>query len=57
MAEAAGSASAGRVYGSVAEALAAVPVDVLVDYTSAAAVKDNVSPGAASTRYGCPASW
>jgi len=32
----------GRVYGSVAEALAAVPVDVLVDYTSAAAVKDNV---------------
>ena len=32
----------GRVYGSVAEALAAVPVDVLVDYTSAAAVKDDV---------------
>jgi 4-hydroxy-tetrahydrodipicolinate reductase len=32
----------GRVYGSVAKALAAVPVDVLVDYTSAAAVKDNV---------------
>ena len=32
----------GRVYGSVAEALAAVPVDVLVDYTSAAAVRDNV---------------
>jgi 4-hydroxy-tetrahydrodipicolinate reductase len=32
----------GRVYASVAEALAAVPVDVLVDHTSAAAVKDNV---------------
>ncbi|MEV6037892.1 4-hydroxy-tetrahydrodipicolinate reductase [Nonomuraea sp. NPDC052116] len=42
LAEAAGSKSAGRVYGSVAEALAAAPVDVLVDYTSAAAVKDNV---------------
>jgi len=32
----------GQVYGGVAEALAAVPIDVLVDYTSAAAVKDNV---------------
>jgi 4-hydroxy-tetrahydrodipicolinate reductase len=32
----------GQVYGSVAEALAAVPVDVLVDYAGAAAVKDNV---------------
>jgi 4-hydroxy-tetrahydrodipicolinate reductase len=39
--EAVGSTSAGRVYASVAEALAAVPADVVVDYTSAAAVKQN----------------
>jgi 4-hydroxy-tetrahydrodipicolinate reductase len=39
--EAVGSTSAGRVYGSVAEALAAEPVDVVIDYTSAAAVKQN----------------
>jgi 4-hydroxy-tetrahydrodipicolinate reductase len=32
----------GRVYGSVAEALVAVPIDVLVDYTGAAAVRSNV---------------
>ena len=31
-----------RVYGTVAEALAAAPADVLVDYTSAEAVKGNV---------------
>ena len=31
-----------RVYGTVAEALAAAPADVLVDYTSAEAVKENV---------------
>lgn len=38
----AGSASRGSVYATVAEALASAAVDVLVDYTSAAAVKDNV---------------
>ena len=32
----------GKVYGSVAEALVAVPIDVLVDYTGAAAVRSNV---------------
>lgn len=32
----------GPVLGTVAEALAAMPVDVLVDYTSATAVRDNV---------------
>ncbi|UYM06847.1 4-hydroxy-tetrahydrodipicolinate reductase [Solicola gregarius] len=32
----------GQVYASVADALRAGPVDVLVDYTSASAVKDNV---------------
>ena len=32
----------GSVYGTVAQALAAAPTDVLVDYTSAAAVKGNV---------------
>jgi 4-hydroxy-tetrahydrodipicolinate reductase len=37
-----GSDAAGTVYASVPEALAAAPVDVLVDYTSAAAVKANV---------------
>jgi 4-hydroxy-tetrahydrodipicolinate reductase len=42
LATAVGSTSAGMVYGSVAEALDAVSVDVVVDYTSAAAVKDNV---------------
>jgi 4-hydroxy-tetrahydrodipicolinate reductase len=31
----------GSVYATVAEALAAAPADVLVDYTSAAAVRDN----------------
>ncbi|WP_433465479.1 4-hydroxy-tetrahydrodipicolinate reductase [Spirillospora sp. CA-128828] len=40
--EAVGSASTGMVYASVAEALDAAAVDVLVDYTSAAIVKDNV---------------
>jgi 4-hydroxy-tetrahydrodipicolinate reductase len=34
--------NAGWVYATVAQALAAAPVDVLVDYTSAAAVRDNV---------------
>ena len=37
-----GASGAGRVYGSVAEALDAAEVDVLVDYTSAAAVRANV---------------
>jgi len=41
LAEAVGCAGSGRVYGSVAEALAAEPADVVVDYTSAAAVKQN----------------
>jgi 4-hydroxy-tetrahydrodipicolinate reductase len=34
--------NAGWVYATVAQALAAAPADVLVDYTSAAAVRDNV---------------
>jgi 4-hydroxy-tetrahydrodipicolinate reductase len=42
LATAAGSASRVPVYATVAEALASAAVDVLVDYTSAAAVKDNV---------------
>jgi 4-hydroxy-tetrahydrodipicolinate reductase len=37
-----GSAGPGLVYATVAEALASAPVDVLVDYTSAAAVRANV---------------
>ena len=37
-----GSAGRGQVYATVAEALAAAQVDVLVDYTSAAAVRTNV---------------
>jgi 4-hydroxy-tetrahydrodipicolinate reductase len=36
------SASQGFIYATVAEALAAAPADVVVDYTSAAAVKTNV---------------
>ena len=35
-------AGEGRVYGTVADALAATPADILVDYTSAEAVKGNV---------------
>jgi 4-hydroxy-tetrahydrodipicolinate reductase len=42
LAAAAGSASHGLVYATVAEALESAAVEVLVDYTSAAAVKDNV---------------
>jgi len=42
LAAAAGSTSHGSVYATVAEALECAPVDVLVDYTSAAAVKNNV---------------
>ena len=42
LADATGVTGHGRVYASGAEARAAVPVDVLVDYTSATAVKDNV---------------
>jgi 4-hydroxy-tetrahydrodipicolinate reductase len=42
LATATGSASHGSVYATVAEALASAAVDVLVDYTSAAAVKGNV---------------
>ncbi len=42
LAEATGTSAAGHVHGSVTEALRAAEVDVLVDYTSAAAVRDNV---------------
>ncbi|MDX2561087.1 4-hydroxy-tetrahydrodipicolinate reductase [Streptomyces sp. TX20-6-3] len=42
LADAAGSRSDGTVHATVAEALAAAPVDLLIDYTSAAAVKENV---------------
>ena len=42
LARAAGSASHGFVYATVAAALESARVDVLLDYTSAAAVKDNV---------------
>src|SRR5512145_2800379 len=42
LAEAAESTSAGSVYASVAEALQSADADVLVDYTSASAVRDNV---------------
>ncbi|WP_405851425.1 hypothetical protein OG361_01470 [Streptomyces sp. NBC_00090] len=42
LADAVGSSADGRVYATVAEALDSAPVDVLIDYTSAAAVKDNV---------------
>jgi len=41
LAAAAGSASRGLVYATVAEALASAEVDVVVDYTSAAAVRAN----------------
>lgn len=37
-----GGAADGRIHASVAEALSTTAVDVLVDYTSATAVKDNV---------------
>jgi 4-hydroxy-tetrahydrodipicolinate reductase len=42
LAAAAGSRSHGLVYATVAAALESTEVDVLIDYTSAAAVKDNV---------------
>ena len=42
LAAATGSGSGGLVYATVAEALAAAEADVLVDYTSAAAVRNNV---------------
>ncbi|MGH3728415.1 MAG: 4-hydroxy-tetrahydrodipicolinate reductase [Micromonosporaceae bacterium] len=42
LAEVVGSSSDGQVYSTVAEALKNARVDVLVDYTSAAAVKQNV---------------
>jgi 4-hydroxy-tetrahydrodipicolinate reductase len=42
LAAALGVQSRGSVYSTVAEALAAAEVDVLVEYTSAAAVRDNV---------------
>lgn len=42
LAEAAGSSSPGTVHASVADALAAAEVDVLVDFTSATAVRQNV---------------
>lgn len=41
LAEATGCTASGRVYASVAEALAAEPADVVIDYTSATAVKQN----------------
>jgi 4-hydroxy-tetrahydrodipicolinate reductase len=40
--DATGSGSDGLIYGSVSEALHSVEVDVLLDYTSASAVKENV---------------
>ena len=42
LAAAVGSASQGYVYATVAEALRSAQADVLIDYTSAAAVKTNV---------------
>lgn len=42
LATAVGSTGGGRAHASVAEALAATPADVLVDYTSAAVVRQNV---------------
>jgi len=42
LADATGSRSEGSVYASVSEALQSAEVDVLVDYTSATAVKENV---------------
>jgi 4-hydroxy-tetrahydrodipicolinate reductase len=42
LAEATAAGSDGSIYASVSEALQSTEVDVLVDYTSAAAVKDNV---------------
>ena len=42
LADASASSSEGLVYASVAEALRSVEVDVLVDYTSASAVRENV---------------
>ena len=42
--DATASRSDGSVYASVSEALQSAEVDVLVDYTSAAAVKENVRP-------------
>jgi 4-hydroxy-tetrahydrodipicolinate reductase len=42
LAEATGSRSDGSIFATVSEALQSAEVDVLVDYTSAAAVKDNV---------------
>jgi 4-hydroxy-tetrahydrodipicolinate reductase len=42
LADATASRSEGSIYASVSEALQSVAVDVLVDYTSAAAVKENV---------------
>ena len=44
LATAAGSASLGFVYATVAEALESAEVDVLIDYTSAAAVKNTCGP-------------
>jgi 4-hydroxy-tetrahydrodipicolinate reductase len=42
LAEATASSSDGSIYGSVSEALQSTKIDVLLDYTSAAAVKENV---------------
>jgi 4-hydroxy-tetrahydrodipicolinate reductase len=42
LAAAAGSSSRGLIYATVSEALASAPADVMVDYTSATAVKDHV---------------
>ena len=43
LAEATGVEADGRVHATVAEALAATPIDVVVDYTSATAVKENAT--------------
>jgi 4-hydroxy-tetrahydrodipicolinate reductase len=43
LAEATASSSEGSIYASVSEALGSTKIDVLLDYTSAAAVKENVS--------------
>jgi 4-hydroxy-tetrahydrodipicolinate reductase len=48
LAEATGIAGTGQVHGTVAEALAAASVDVLVDYTSATAVGGNVRTAVAA---------
>jgi dihydrodipicolinate reductase len=50
LAKATASRSDGSIYASVSEALRSAEVDVLVDYTSAAAVKQNVLAAVARAR-------